>query len=76
MQLPQTVFCQARFSVIFRGRLKVQIAGFHMKCKALSWIRGLRRNKLLSTWEKFVDDMCERFGRAEYENKLEELSRL
>lgn len=36
---------------------KLQIAGFHMSGKALSWMRGLRRNKLLSTWMNFVDSM-------------------
>lgn len=55
---------------------KVQIAGFHMTDKALKWIRGLRRNKLLTTWNQFMEDFRERFGRTEYKNKLEDLSRL
>lgn len=55
---------------------KVQIAGFHMTDKALKWIRGMRRNRLLTTWKQFLEDLRERFGRDEYENMLEDLSRL
>lgn len=55
---------------------KVQIAGMHMTGKALSWIRGMRRIKLITTWAKFVEDLREQFGAAEYENKLEELTSL
>lgn len=44
--------------------------------KALAWIKGLRYNNLLSTWARFIEDVRERFGMAEFENKLEELSRL
>lgn len=47
-----------------------------MTGKVLSWIRGLRRNKLISTWTRFVADLRESFGVAGYVNKLEELSRL
>lgn len=47
---------------------KVQIADFHTTGSALSWIRGLRRNKLLTTWSRFVEDLCERFRTAEFEN--------
>lgn len=54
---------------------KVQITGFHMMGKALSWIRDLRRNNLISTWTRFVVDLWEHFGVADYVNKLE-LSRL
>lgn len=55
---------------------KVQLEGLHMIGKALSWIRGMRHNKLISTWMKFVEDLRERLGLAEYENKLEDLTRL
>lgn len=55
---------------------KVQITGFHMTSKTLSWIRGLRRNKLLTTWSRFVEDLCERFGTANFKDRLEDLSRL
>lgn len=40
-----------------RDDSKVQIIGFHMTGKALSWIRGLQRNKLISTWTRFVVDL-------------------
>lgn len=44
---------------------KVQINGFHMTGKALSWIWGLRRNNLILTWARFVEDLRERFGMTE-----------
>lgn len=47
-----------------------------MSKDALAWIRGLRRNKLLTTWGKFREDLTERFGSSAFEDKLEELSRL
>lgn len=47
-----------------------------MSKEALSWIHGLRRNKLLTTREKFTADLKERLGVSDYEDKLEELSQL
>lgn len=46
-----------------------------MSKEALSWIRGMRMNELLTTWEKFVEDLKEMFGPSMFEDKLEELSR-
>lgn len=51
---------------------KIQIAGFHMIKGALAWIRGLRRNKLLSTWKKFEEDLREQFSGSTFEEKLQE----
>lgn len=53
---------------------RLQIANFHMSKEALSWIRGLQRNNLLTTWEKFTTDLKERFDVSDYEDKLEELA--
>lgn len=47
-----------------------------MSKEVLAWIRGLRQNKLLSTWEKFTENLNERFGGSAFDDKLEELSRL
>lgn len=55
---------------------KIQIASLHMTKEALAWIRGLRRNKLRSTWPRFVEDLTERFGCSAFDDKLEDLSRL
>lgn len=40
---------------------------------ALGWIRGLRRNNLLTTWGKFKEDLRERFGAFELGGKLQTL---
>lgn len=55
---------------------RIQIAGFHMTKAALGWMRGLRQNKLLLMWDRFVEDMRERFGGSTYVDKLQELLRL
>jgi len=59
-----------------RDEAKIQIASLHMTKEALAWIRGLRRNKLISTWPKFTEDLTERFGNSAFDDKLEDLSRL
>lgn len=55
---------------------KIHIEALHMSKDALVWIRGLRRNNLISTWAKFTEDLSERFGGSAFDDKLEELSRL
>lgn len=52
------------------------MAGFHMTGTALAWIWGLRRNRLITTWARLVDDLREWFGTDIFEDKLEELTRL
>lgn len=47
-----------------------------MTKEALAWIRGMRRNKLLSTWPRFLEDLTKRFGCSAFDDKLEDLSRL
>lgn len=59
-----------------REDARLQIVGFHMIKEARGWIRGLQRNKMLTTWQKFKDDLIERFGDSPFDDKLEELSRL
>lgn len=48
---------------------KMRICGFHMTKAALDWFRGLRRNNLLSTWARFVEDARERFDDSEFVDK-------
>lgn len=55
---------------------RIQIVGFHLTKVVLSWMRGLRRNNLLSTWDKFKEDLRERFGASVLDDKLQELSHL
>lgn len=49
---------------------RIQIADFHMAKGALNWMRGLQRNNLLSNWDKFKDNLRERFGGSTFEDKL------
>lgn len=39
----------------------------------LNWMRGIRRNNLLSNWDKFKEDLRERFRGFVIEDKLQEL---
>lgn len=76
---PEGWIFQAEEYFAFHGILddsRIQIAGLNMTREALGWMRGLRQNNLLSTWERFVEDMRERFGGSEFEDKLQELCRI
>lgn len=55
---------------------RIQISDFHMTKGALSWMWWLQRNNLLPTWDKFKDDLQERFGGSAFEDKLQELSHI
>lgn len=59
-----------------RRKLNSKITGFHMSKSALGWIHGLKKNNLLMTRPKFMEDMKERFGASSFNDKLEELMRL
>lgn len=43
---------------------------------AMNWMRGLQRNNLLSSWEKFEEEMGERFGSFVFEDKSQEFSHI
>lgn len=76
---PEGWLYQAEEYYAFHGvgdESKVHIADFHMTGNALSWIRDLRRNKFLTTWLCFIEDLCKRFRTAEFEDRLEDLSLL
>lgn len=55
---------------------RIQISGFHMAKGAMNWMRGLQRNNLLSSWEKFEEEMGERFGSFVFEDKSQEFSHI
>lgn len=76
---PEDSIFEAEEYFIFHGILddsRIQIAGFHMTRGTLAWMRGLRRSNLLTTWDRFIEDMRERFGGSAFEDKLQELCRI
>lgn len=76
---PEGWIFQAEEYFSFHGILddsRIQIAGFHMTKGALGWMRGLCRNNLLSTWDKFKEDLRERFGSTNLGDRLQELSHI
>lgn len=54
----------------------VRIAGLHMEGAALDWIRRLKKNGMLTSWEPLKAEIRERFGDSEYEDSLAILTRL
>lgn len=54
---------------------RIQIAGFSMSKGALAWMRGMRQNNLLSTRDRFKEDLREHFGASTFDDKLEDLCR-
>lgn len=55
---------------------KVRIACLHMEAEALDWIRRLKLNNMISSWEKLLEDLRERFGDSEFEDSLSDLTRI
>lgn len=54
----------------------VRIAGLHMEGAALDWVRRLKKNGILSSWENLKAEIRERFGESEFEDSLATLTRL
>lgn len=46
-----------------------------MEGSALDWIRRLKKNGMLSSWDHLRTEIRERFGESEYEDSLAELTR-
>lgn len=53
---------------------KIHFTSLNMQKSALAWLRGLKKNNLISTWEKFGEDVLER-GPSKFDDHLLESSR-
>lgn len=76
---PEGWIFQAEEYFLFHGIMddsRIQIVDFHMTKGALSWMHELRRNNLLSTWDKFKEDIHERFRGSDFDDKLQQLSHI
>lgn len=55
---------------------KIQITNLNMQKSALLWLHGLKKYGLVMTWEKFRDDILERFRPSRFNDWLSKISRL
>lgn len=55
---------------------KVRIANLHMEGVVLDSIRRLKKNNMLFSWEKLLEELRERFGESENKDSLVVLTRL
>ncbi|GJR13337.1 retrotransposon-related protein [Tanacetum coccineum] len=54
----------------------LRIVGFNLKGVATEWFRWMSRNGLISTWDRFVESVKNRFGSSKYEDPQGALSKL
>ncbi|GJV46759.1 hypothetical protein Tco_1436971 [Tanacetum coccineum] len=47
---------------------RLRIIGFNMEGDATEWYRWMTRNKLVTSWEGFLESVRNRFGSSKYDN--------
>ncbi|GJR44098.1 hypothetical protein Tco_1312201 [Tanacetum coccineum] len=52
------------------------VEGFNLEGDAMEWFRWMSRNKLITTWEGFLESVQNRFGPCKYEDPQGALSKL
>lgn len=55
---------------------RLQIISFNMDGETAEWFRWMKRNNMVSTWEKFLDSVKLRFGLSQFEDPLGALCKL
>ncbi|GJU34995.1 ty3-gypsy retrotransposon protein, partial [Tanacetum coccineum] len=55
---------------------RIKVVGFNLEGDAAEWFRWMTRNKLISTWEGFVERVRNRFGPCKYDDPQGALSKL
>nr|GMC86894.1 Transposon Ty3-G Gag-Pol polyprotein [Ipomoea batatas] len=55
---------------------RLRIAGFTMEGKASEWYQWMKKNKLLTTWKEFLQNVTKRFGESRFEDFQGKLSKL
>ncbi|GJY55608.1 retrotransposon-related protein [Tanacetum coccineum] len=54
----------------------LRIVGFYLKGTAVDWFWWMSRNGLITTWDRFVESVKNRFGPSKYEDPQGALSKL
>ncbi|GJZ06966.1 RNA-directed DNA polymerase, eukaryota, reverse transcriptase zinc-binding domain protein [Tanacetum coccineum] len=55
---------------------RLRVVGFNLEGDAAEWFRWMSRNKLITTWEGFLESVQNRFGPCKYEDPQGALSKL
>ncbi|GKE66087.1 retrotransposon-related protein [Tanacetum coccineum] len=55
---------------------RLRIVGFNLEGVAAEWFRWMSRNGLITTWDRFVESVKNRFGTSKYEDPQGALSKL
>ncbi|GKE55770.1 ty3-gypsy retrotransposon protein, partial [Tanacetum coccineum] len=55
---------------------RLKVVGFNLEGAAAEWFRWMSRNKLITSWEGFLESVCHRFGPCKYEDPQGSLSKL
>ena len=55
---------------------RLRVVGFNLEGDAAEWFRWISRNKLITTWDNFLDSVQNRFGPCKYEDPQGALSKL
>nr|GMC64213.1 Transposon Ty3-G Gag-Pol polyprotein [Ipomoea batatas] len=55
---------------------RLRIAGFTMEGKASEWYQWMKKNRLLTTWKEFLQNVTKRFGESRFEDFQGKLSKL
>ncbi|GJS12000.1 transposon ty3-G gag-pol polyprotein [Tanacetum coccineum] len=55
---------------------RLKVVGFNLEGEAAEWFRWMTRNKLINTWDGFLENVLNRFGPSKYEDPQGTLSKL
>ncbi|GJS10158.1 retrotransposon-related protein [Tanacetum coccineum] len=55
---------------------RLKVVGFNLEGAAAEWFRWMSRNKLIMSWEGFLESVCHRFRPCKYEDPQGSLSKL
>ncbi|GJV66954.1 hypothetical protein Tco_1482463 [Tanacetum coccineum] len=55
---------------------RLRVVGFNLEGEAAEWLRWMTRNKLMTSWDGFLDSVRNRFGPSKYEDLLGVLSKI
>ena len=55
---------------------RLRVVGFNLEGDAAEWFRWMTRNKLITTWDGFLESVRNRFGPCKYEDPQGALSKL
>ncbi|GJR01955.1 ty3-gypsy retrotransposon protein [Tanacetum coccineum] len=55
---------------------RLRVVGFNLEGDATEWFRWMTRNKLITTWDGFLESVQNRFGPCKYEDPQGTLSKL